>query len=1240
MGVPWLVLHGTILLGACSSGDDPTGKDTTILDGGTVPDTDTGTPSTTETFPTLPTDTGTLTGPSACDPALTLDADRTLVPPGGLVQLVPGGGTGAYTFALAGDALGDLAPDTGFYLASATPGAVDEVVLTDAGCEGEARISLTVAEPLDVQPERIEVLPGTTFTVEAAGGSGSGTCTLAEAGSGATLSGCDYTAGAAEGFDRVVYTDDVTGESDESRITVTADAFVEVLGAERWVIPLGATFAPEALGGSNVLDLTVRSGTAVTVQTGVWGDELLATEAGDATVKVTDRFAGQPVTVDVTVVDPAVPDSGWYGQRSQQARVLVEDIDGDGFEDLVYGGIEMNGLAYYSGAVVIHAGTASGFEEEPSWIHFGVTRFEYTGRSMVLADVDSDGLTDLVVGADAADWTFGDVGEVRIFRGQAGAFFETTPTWTLRGPESGDRAGSTVGVCDVDGDGLQDVVVGAFVAEDRNVEDYPSSLGALQIHKGTPFGPDADAGPIRYGVLPVDGDWVPTAELRIGELGMATGDVDGDGRCDVLVGSPFASLDDVNVNRGLAFLYMGSTNADLGPDPARVYTVRDVAETGSELGREVALADLDGDGLDDVVLAAPYRDGAGGTNAGWVGVFRSSEDDGRPATEPYYDDEADWSVRGRKGSDYLGRDVASYDADGDGILDLVIAEPNGQDTADTVPNGGRVSVWSGAAIGAAPVGYDATEDEPLLAFHGDEANTYWGQQVALTADRDGDGWPDAAIIEGQANDDGTDVQRPVFVGSASGDADLAASGGPAGHEHGRAVARFDVDADGTLDLVVGSPEDGDPVYGSATGRLTWFRGTSSGYEATGTPFGDTLVRGSGDRMGYGLAVLDFDGDGTLDLAALARTDTLPSPASTSFVNPTECVDASSRSGSGLLAIWRGGSAIGDRTADWSYFPPHINDNIWYVASAGDVDDDGRDDVLLGSRTWDPDAVFAIVHGEALDPGGPVIVCEADVWEAVEASSYLGDSVAPLGDLDGDGCDDVAIGAPLEDRGNSNQGVVRVLWGAGGPGCPAVHGITALGPMVASMQAGESLASGGDVDGDGIFDLVVGGDGTIEDGDQLGTVWLVPGSYLLSLPRVNAPPGPIPTTDPLHPLIPSSGHYGLNGPSPTIDFGEAVALVPDAGSPGTHSIAVGAPDGDVGGGFQGGGVYLYRWTSNPLGTGLPGIDPLPWALVGGEGHLPDGRLGEVLLVDGDELLIGAPYSSQGGTQVGGAYAARF
>ena len=133
---------------------DPTSKPSPTTDTGTLP-----------TLPT-PTDTGT-PGLPACSPALALDADRVSAPPEGLVTLLPSGGTGAWRYALGGDALGTLDATSGFYLAASEPGAVDEIVLSDDGCVGTAVLSIETVPALSALPATTEVLPGTAFTVEA-----------------------------------------------------------------------------------------------------------------------------------------------------------------------------------------------------------------------------------------------------------------------------------------------------------------------------------------------------------------------------------------------------------------------------------------------------------------------------------------------------------------------------------------------------------------------------------------------------------------------------------------------------------------------------------------------------------------------------------------------------------------------------------------------------------------------------------------------------------------------------------------------------------------------------------------------------------------------------------------------------------------------------------------------------------------------------------------------------------------
>ena len=99
---------------------------------------------------------------------------------------------------------------------------------------------------------------------------------------------------------------------------------------------------------------------------------------------------------------------------------------------------------------------------------------------------------------------------------------------------------------------------------------------------------------------------------------------------------------------------------------------------------------------------------------------------------------------------------------------------------------------------------------------------------------------------------------------------------------------------------------------------------------------------------------------------------------------------------------------------------------------------------------------------------------------VRALSHLGDDThvrfgrdLALADLDGDGCDEVAVGAPEEANTHPAQGVIRIMWGAGGLGCPASVEVTLLALEGADTRAGVALAGGGDVDGDGIGDLAVG-----------------------------------------------------------------------------------------------------------------------------------------------------------------------
>ena len=1187
-----------------------------------------------------------------CEPPLTLTPAETWVLPLGLATLGASGGTGAYSFIMMNpDSGGLLNPITGAYLAGTTPWIDDVILLSDAGCEGDASALVHVVGPMVVSPAAPEVEPGTAFELVVTGGSGLYACELLIADSGAVMSdGGPYVAGAEDGTDIIECVDLGTGQATTVVVSVVTGA-APVAAPARLAIPVGSTYLPRVEGGSGVFDWTIE-GAAVTfdAEAGV----LVAVEAGRATALAEDAFTGQTVELVVDAVEAFQHESVWAGDATLHAPVVTPgDIDGDGYPDVLFGYFEADVLATLGGAIFIYRGGAEGIDPEPARVIAGVDRRDEMGRGLAVGDFDADGLLDLAAAANGRDVGAVDTGEVAVYYGEAGKLFADAPAQTFSAPFAGDRLGFAAAACDFDGDGYDDLAASAWAAENRDLETVPTNQGAIYLFRGGPLGLSYKPDAVLFGQAPDEtGAWVDVPSLFLADS-LAAGDVDGDGLCDLVAGALRYSSGPGRTNDGLVVVYRGragteATQGGLDAIPAFAWADDIEGDVGAQFGRYVAAGDLDGDGLAEVVASHYAFDAPseGGINRGAVRVFEGQPvvPDAAPLAALGSAADAAFSSVGDDNYDNYGWAVAVGDLTGDGRADLLVGSINDEIIGWT-GNTGVLAVFPGQD-GAMP------DPSQVILYPGLANSDQFGIGLGVIGDVDGDDLPDLFVMSAQDDTLGFNVGRPYVV---HGDPDagytaLNMSGQGAGAEIGRGVAFADLDDDGLADAVIGGNRvDVDPL-GLNVGQVYVHRAVpGGGFELipslklsgfpghTGSDYTGFDVRSGGD----------FDGDGVEDLLVVSRYDDRPATLPAEYLTYGDCAGALVNGGA--VAVFRGRvGELPENQPAFVWYGPQVSQTLRVAAGGFDINGDGYDDFVAGGLDWDaPGAVnaggFQLVLGRAMqDPAAVHVICEAEFEHlGLATSDFAMGAAAGLGDLDGDGCDELAVSTYLEDFAASNQGTVRVFFGWGGPGCPAAPSYVVLAPLLANGQSGIAVDGGLDVDGDGLGDLVIGGHRTAVNGNTVGSTWLVPGSYIGSLTREPYVPGVAPAL--VHPYIPTSataGVWRVDGDTDDGEFGVAVALVPELSGPGRAGVAVGARFGNHPGVVRAGGVSVFRFVVDPADP-VFGLDPAPVASVGGETFRAAGQFGDKLdaaLVGGrPTLLVGAWEASANGLDEGAAWA---
>ncbi len=390
------------------------------------------------------------------------------------------------------------------------------------------------------------------------------------------------------------------------------------------------------------------------------------------------------------------------GTERLGSSMAIGDFNNDSYDDLLVGAPYNDACGNKSGRAYIYFGGPSGLSATPDVVLPQNTTprgEELLGTSVAAGDVDGDGIDDAILGAPMYRNEYGMlVGRICIFKGSTAM----DGRWdrTIDGPMSFfgvEHFGCSLACGDVNGDGRDDILVGA--------DFHMGGLGAAYLYLGkATLAAISDTADKRF-------DGLAASQAELGSA-LAVGNMNNDQYEDIALGAPGQSSDS-----GRVYVYLGAATVQ-----NTTYLEFTSMNSGERFGESLAFGNFNGDNFDDLLVGAPENSMVG-TNTGRAYIYNGG-------THP--DTSIDLQLTTNVAGERFGSAVASGDFNDDGMDDAIVGAENNSDplahsglaycfmggvamdsVADHTLEPTSYSEWFGCAVAAGDF-WNASSDAPVV----------------------------------------------------------------------------------------------------------------------------------------------------------------------------------------------------------------------------------------------------------------------------------------------------------------------------------------------------------------------------------------------------------------------------------------------------------------------------------------------------------------------------------------------